>query len=626
MSFSLRYTLIAIFICVGTNLSFAQDPLAHLKAGHPKLLISDEMVSYDIESAKTDPLRAALNKRIIDNAKKMVGAAPIKHVLIGPRLLDQSRLAIERIMTCAMAYKLTHDTQFLNQAKYDLMTVCQFKDWNPSHFLDVAEMSFAVSIGYDWLYSDLNQSERSLIKEALLNYSLSFAAPAYDKKSAPDKRVWFSKAEHNWNQVCNGGLLSAALALSDEKPDLARLVINGVRKSLPLSMHAYEPDGAYPEGPGYWTYGTTYNIIAINLMQSALGTDFGLSDAPGFNKTYLYRMAIASPSHYSFNYSDGGEGFEASPAFTWLSNKAGFQPAIQQAREELKRTLGGSRNRFLALNALWFPEENKNKTTSSVIAEDLHFRGPADIALFRSSWNDPHAIFLGLRAGLNTTNHSHLDLGSFVLDSDGVRWAEDLGPDNYNLPAYFGNKRWTYFRLNNFSHNIITPDKTLQHYPALAPIVAFKSTPNEAYAITDLSKVYPNTAERFIRKVAILDRSRVLIQDELTNINKDTVLHWRMMTRTRLNESTNSNELTLRQDGHHLKMQVIEPKGATFTVLAATPPSEDEKQNEKDHLIEVNVPASSHDHLVRIVILLSPEGETWKKLTPQDIKPIEFEP
>ncbi|KAB2646634.1 MAG: hypothetical protein DVB35_05770 [Verrucomicrobia bacterium] len=67
-----------------------------------------------------------------------------------------------------MAYRLTKDVRFLNQAKSDLMTVCHFDDWNPSHFLDIAEMSFAVSIGYDWLYSELTPEERGIIKEALL--------------------------------------------------------------------------------------------------------------------------------------------------------------------------------------------------------------------------------------------------------------------------------------------------------------------------------------------------------------------------------------------------------------------------------------------------------------------------
>ena len=59
----------------------------------------------------------------------------------------------------------------------------------------------------------------------------------------------------------------------------------------------------------------------------------------------------------------------------------------------------------------------------------------------RSDWLDPSAMFVGIKAGTNRVNHSHLDLGTFVLDALGQRWAVDLGGDNYNLPGYFGNKR-----------------------------------------------------------------------------------------------------------------------------------------------------------------------------------------
>ena len=31
-----------------------------------------------------------------------------------------------------------------------MLTAARFEDWNPSHFLDVAEMTFALAIGYDW--------------------------------------------------------------------------------------------------------------------------------------------------------------------------------------------------------------------------------------------------------------------------------------------------------------------------------------------------------------------------------------------------------------------------------------------------------------------------------------------
>ena len=622
------FKTLALLFCITSVAGLAEtqpDPLAHLKTGHPKLILTDEALAYDLAQAKGDPLRAALNQRIIEVATRAIGAKAIQHRLIGPRLLDQCRLSIERITTCAMAYRMTHDTKFLTQAKYDLMTVCHFEDWNPSHFLDVAEMSFAVSIGYDWLYADLTVEEKGIIKEALLKKSLVFAPLAYTENGPKDKRVWFVKADHNWNQVCNGGLLSAALALSDEEPDLARLVINGVKKSIVLGMKPYEPDGCYPEGPGYWTYGTTYNVIALTLMQGTLGTDFGLGSAPGFNKTVLYRMAIESPSHMSFNYSDGGDGFEASPAFTWLANKSGFQTAIAQSREELKRTLSESHNRFLALNAFWFPEENKNKTSfkTAEVPSDLHFKGAAEIALFRSSWLDEDAIFLGLRAGSNATNHSHLDLGSFVMDSDGVRWAEDLGPDNYNLPGYFGKLRWSYYRLNNYSHNIITPDNALQQFRVTAPIVAFKSTPKEAYAITDLTHAYPGAAEKILRKIALLDRSRVLVQDELTQPKEGSVIHWRMMTRSKVVISEDASEATLSQKGHHLLAHILEPKGAHFKVLSAKPSSVDEKQNARNYVLTVDTVVKESGTPLRIAILLSPQGEKWPTLALPELTPLQ---
>ncbi len=52
-----------------------------------------------------------------------------------------------------MAWKMDEDSRFLDRAVAELDAVCAFSDWNPSHFLDLAEMSLAVSIGYDWLYN-----------------------------------------------------------------------------------------------------------------------------------------------------------------------------------------------------------------------------------------------------------------------------------------------------------------------------------------------------------------------------------------------------------------------------------------------------------------------------------------
>src|SRR4029079_14850466 len=85
----------------------------------------------------------------------------------------------------------------------------------------------------------------------------------------------------------------------------------------------------------------------------------------------------------------------------------------------------------------------------------------------------------------------HLDLGDFVLDAQGERWASDMGPDDYNLPAYFGKNRCTYYRCGTVGQNTLLIDGENQPKEAMAPLIAFSSAKDRAGAIADLSAGYP---------------------------------------------------------------------------------------------------------------------------------------
>ncbi|MCM8821879.1 MAG: heparinase II/III-family protein [Candidatus Omnitrophica bacterium] len=83
---------------------------------------------------------------------------------------------------------------------------------------------------------------------------------------------------------------------------------------------------------------------------------------------------------------------------------------------------------------------------------DRYFRN-IEVVTMRSDWEDRDAIFVGFKAGKNSFSHSHLDIGSFVMDALGHRWIIDLGYDNYNLLGYFGKERWNYYRLRAEGQN-----------------------------------------------------------------------------------------------------------------------------------------------------------------------------
>ena len=75
-----------------------------------------------------------------------------------------------------------------------------FPDWNPRHFLDTAEMTHAFAIGYDWGYDAWSPEQRSRLRKAIVEMGFQPALKLYRPGTG------WTKARHNWNQVCNGGM------------------------------------------------------------------------------------------------------------------------------------------------------------------------------------------------------------------------------------------------------------------------------------------------------------------------------------------------------------------------------------------------------------------------------------
>ena len=86
------------------------------------------------------------------------------------------------------------------------------------------------------------------------------------------------------------------------------------------------------------------------------------------------------------------------------------------------------------------------------------YRG-VDVAFLRSAWNDPNAIFAGFKGGDNRANHSHLDLGSFVLDAAGQRWAPGPGIRRLQSASL----------LRQVPLDLLSPSHRKPQYPASRP-------------------------------------------------------------------------------------------------------------------------------------------------------------
>jgi hypothetical protein len=527
-------SLIVSFTAYGQNKTTppGRDIIKSVKKEHPRLLLLKGEEKKLLGQVKKYEQWAAIHQAILTECDQILALPPVERIKTGRRLLSKSREALRRLFQLSYAYRTTKEDKYLKRAEQELLAISAFEDWNPSHFLDVAEMTMAAAIGYDWLYNELPEVSRKIIKEAIVKKGL---APSLDQQYNG-----FLKAEHNWNQVCNAGMTFGALAVAEEEPELAAKIISRAVETLPKSMlTSYQPDGAYPEGFSYWEYGTSFNVLFISAVEKALGTDFGLSQLPGFLKTAGFLQNLVGPTGLAHNWGDSGLKEGLNPAMFWFAEKVKDPSLLWSQKNILDKPAGNYvGNRILPALLIWGMKTDLDAIRPPA-SKVWVGQGPSPVGLMRTSWTDPNAIFVGVKAGSPSVNHAHMDVGSFVLDAQGERWAMDFGMQDYNSLETKGvdlwnraqnSDRWQVFRLNNAAHNTLSFDAALQNVKGYAKIDAWSDRPGQLAVITNLSGMYENQVASVKRGITIRDEKFVVIRDEVKTADKETTMRWNLLT------------------------------------------------------------------------------------------------
>jgi hypothetical protein len=578
-----------------TALGAGNAPLSTLRPGHPRLLVLDGDLPAIRNAVETDPAAAAICKEMLAYAAGVLTAPPHHSEMSGPEktLLGAARDMEKRIVTLAALYRLYGDRRFAERARQEMLAGAAFPDWNPRHFLDTAEMTAALGIGYDWLYSYLAPADRDTIRAAILQKGLG-AGIAF---MTGDK---MAKLHNNWVQVCCGGLTLGALAIAGESKEEAAQTLDLTPPHMAWIMKLFAPDGGFEEGQAYWNYATVYNVLYLAALDTALGNDFGQSDARGFAETGNYRMQAISPLGLYANFSDCPEASDSAPQMLWMAKRFNRPDYALHEREVGARKL---KDRFSIFELLWFtPVKGSLRDAGFPLAAKFD---RINAAFFRTAWGDPNATYIAFKGGNARASHGHLDLGSFIMEAFGQRWAIELGGDSYGLPGYFGKNRWTYYRLRTEGQNTLTIDNQNEDLDAVAPLTAFHGPPGGSYAIADLTAAYKEKLAGWERGMALLDGNRVLLQDEVQPKAPADVT-WNFHTRAKIDITPSGSVAVLSQGDAKLKATILSPAGAKFATASANPPP---PQGQNPGVTNLIIPLAGVSKPETITVLFSAAGD-----------------
>jgi len=601
---------VIVFVCFAapgkSQDQISAESLKNLQ--HPRILLLKGEERRMVQSIANSATWKKMHEAILKESDNIIALPPVERIQIGRRLLDKSREALRRIFHLSYAWRMTGEQKYFDRCEKEMLAISKFTDWNPSHFLDVGEMTMAVAIGYDWLYPKLSDESKKTIRDAIVYKGIY---PSLD----PKYNSWL-RVSNNWNQVCNAGMTFGALAVAEDHPGLAQNIIEGAIASIPLSMDEYKPDGAYPEGYGYWGYGTSFNVMFLSAIETAFKSDFGLNKTPGFLQTAGFLQNMTGVVGPSFNWGDAGQGGGLNPAMFWLAQKNNDPSQLWVEKGYLQRDDYSrfTRDRLLPAIMIWGKDLPLEKVSEPKV-KAWKGQGANPLAMMRTSWTDPNAIYLGFKAGSPSVNHGHMDVGSFIMEADGIRWASDFGMQDYeSLESkgiqLFGRtqdaQRWTVFRLNNYVHNTLTIDSQLQQVKGYAKIDQFSDKPDFMYAASDISSVYENQLAAAKRGVAIVNQKFVVVRDELTAPNKPVTVRWTMLTSA--TPKLGKNIITLTKDGKKLVLKVNTNSKVTMKTWSTTPTTSYDAANPGTTLVgfECEIPANATESLE---VLLIPEKE-----------------
>lgn len=601
---------------------------------HPRLMVRSE----DIPALRQKVYADATVSSWTNGFLNYVNRSSMKRELPTYKLTDV-RLNVSRevkltLGELAFAYIITGENQYADEAIKVMMRVCDsdyFPDWNPYHFLDVGDMAGGVAIAYDWCYDRMTAEQREQVKSTLTEYALKEIMRDYTYDSTR-RRTWSwsdpksSAYPQNWVAVCGGGVDLAALAIGaeDDVSALAGNVIALGNDHMKDLLLAFGPDGAWFEGPGYWEYAYEYFALAMNSMETALGTDFRLTEGPGFKKAAYYIIGNAGPTA-TFNLNDCLESLynsANSPEFMWLANISG-DAALAKYRMKF---IENGYSSYSYKDILWYnPEYAKDDMK---IPEDGVWR-ELNVASSRTGYEKTD-LYAAIHGGEEGRDIGDLDYGTFVIDNFNKRWALDLGKDNANYKSdKDGKTRWDYYRCRGEGHNtvILNPDGgNDQDKDAICPITRFDHNDDAMYAVTDLTAAHAYRGAKSVVRGMYVDKvtETVTIQDEI-EMNKPSEMYWFMHTKADISIGNDGRTAVLSQGGYRMGVSLAGDENLKFTQMQAVPlgtspkPSDMEDDSAVNKLVIHATGIVSEKFAVRIYPLTS--GEDASVIT-DDCTPI----
>lgn len=292
----------------------------------------------------------------------------------------------------------------------------------------------------------LSPATRQLIRENVRRRVLEPFRESVDGRRKPPLHWLF--LEMNWNSVCVGNTVFAALALEPSRDDRAFYAAAG-EQYIRYFLKGFTPDGYCAEGVGYWNYGFGHFILLTEILRQATGGRIDLlADGRAIAGAQFCRRSEIVPGVY-LTIADCTPGSKPSGQYVaYVCRRLGL-PAEDG-------NLAGPGD-GLALGSMLssLPDDLPVVQRPSGEADDplRTFFSDNGVLIARNLPDVSQAFGVAIKGGRNDGPHNHDDTGSFSLVIGHNMIICDPGGEVYTKRT-FGPHRFESKVLNSYGHAV----------------------------------------------------------------------------------------------------------------------------------------------------------------------------
>ena len=482
-----------------------------------------------------------------------------------------TRPPMDRMEQCGLAYALTGDRKFGNEAKRRLL---HFFSWNPngstSLFHNDEPAMWVMQRGtraYDWCYGLFTPGERKRIEPVMKARCEQFVRRL--------TRMPFESRPYSSHPARDVGFLGeAALCFLHEWPE-APAWLEYVMKIYRSVFPAWAAeDGGWQEGPGYWGAYMGFALHFATALRKATGED--ITRKPFFRNTPYYKLYTNPPFARMSPFGDGQHGgpgrgsgrlmYQFStllrdPYVRWYS-------AVQKAGPG-SATLGFS---------LYDPSLKPKPPAD--LPQARAFPGVGLVAMHTNLADPRDDAYLLLRSSpFGSISHGHADQNAFAIEAYGEALAIPSGYYPWYSSPHHHN--WT---RETKAKNCVTIDggqgQVKRSRDASGRIVHFAHTRTYDYALADATPAYRGLLAKFLRHVVHARPGVFVIIDEL-EAPKPLTFEWWLHALEKMTVDGRKRQALIHRGEARLLASFIEPPALAFAQTDQfTPPPEDGKPNQ----------------------------------------------